>query len=368
MAQYSGPIAVAHDVIARRVGRVGHLTLSRPEAINALTVEMAVELLDLLRAWERDDTLACMLLTGAGDRGFCAGGDIVRLHEWIRLDRADLARAFWRTEYELDLAIATFPKPVVTVMHGIVMGGGVGLACHASHRLITEPVAVAMPEVGIGLAPDVGGAYLLSRAPGEAGTHLALTGRRIDAIDAVFCGLADWVIAPEAVAALPQALSEGEVDEVIPTLPSTRVQDLPEGMLEGSRAWIDDAYRADSVEQILARLRGRPEPEAHRAATEIEAKSPTALKVTLRALRKARQLLTLGDCLDQDYRVTSRFFASHDLAEGIRAAVVDKDRHPAWGPSNLAEVTRGIVDLHFEPVDDELGFGSGVYDKSGPGA
>lgn len=315
---------------------------------------MIAELARWLAAWEQDPGLAAVLLTGAGERGFCAGGDLVLVRDAIRADRPELARALWRAEYELDGAIARFPKPIVSVLDGVVMGGGVGLACHASHRLATERAVVAMPEVGVGLHPDAGVAFLLARMPGEVGTHLALTGRRIGPKDAVYCGFADRTVALHAVDGLRERLAEGRLDEVLGQLPEAPWRGEAPGQIERGRIWIDAAYRGDSVARILTRLRARPEPEARRAAAEIETRSPTSLKVTLRALRRAGRMTSLEACLEQDLRLSCAFLAEHDLAEGIRAVLVDKDREPRWSPASLAEVTTDLVDRFFAAGGDEL--------------
>lgn len=278
---------------------------------------------------------------------------MVQVREAVRSGRPQDAREFWRAEYLLDAMIASFPKPFVALMDGVVMGGGVGLACHARHRLVTARAAVAMPEVRIGLAPDVGGAYLLSRAPGELGTHLALTGRSAGALDAIECGLADRTVDRDAIEGLPEMLSGGDVDAVLGEVPAARPADLPEATLSESREWIDAAYANDSVESILVALRARPEEEGRLAAAEMETRSPTSLKVTLQALRRAREL-TLEECLEQDYRVSSALLEGDDLPEGIRAVLVDKDHEPRWRPANLAAVTEEMVDRHFAPAPDEL--------------
>lgn len=340
-------------MLVRRVDAVGHLALNRPRAINALTLEM-VEILDrALSDWERDPEVGCVLLTGAGERGLCAGGDIVMMRESVLGDGGRAARGFWRGEYLLDARIARYPKPFVAAMDGIVMGGGLGLACHASHRLATERLVLAMPEVGIGLHPDCGGAYLLARTPGELGTHLTLTGGRIGAADAVLCGLADRVVSAASLSGLPELLADGQVDEAVATLPAPPAG-VGEPDLATDRGWIDDAYRGDSVEAILARLLGLEDPRAGEAAATIATKSPTALKVSLAALRRAREMTSIEQCFVQDFRISVACAADPDLVEGIRAQVVDKDREPRWRPATLHEVTEQAVAAHFAEVGEEL--------------
>jgi enoyl-CoA hydratase len=345
----------SEKIEVRREGSLGHLVLNRPRAINAIDLEMVEALDSTLAAWETDPDVDRVLLTGAGERGLCSGGDIVMVREAAEAGEPERARAFWRAEYLLDFRIARYPKPFVVAMDGVVMGGGVGLAAHASHRLATERLRLAMPEVGIGLHPDCGAAFLLARAPGELGTHLVLTGRSVGAADAALCGLVDRLLPASALAELPALLREGGVEEAIARASSPAPAAEGAGGLAGDRAWIDAAYRLDSVEEIIAALWAREEDAAHAAAAEIETRSPTSLKVSFEALRRARRMPALEHCLEQDYRVSTGCLADHDLMEGIRAQVVDKDREPRWRPATLAAVGEAEVARHFRQVPDELG-------------
>ncbi|MFD9738355.1 enoyl-CoA hydratase/isomerase family protein [Umezawaea sp. NPDC059074] len=332
------------DVLLRREGGLGRIVLNRPRAINALTHGMVTAIDAALTAWAVDDSVHAVVLTGAGERGLCAGGDIRGIHADIRAGGTASAD-FWRAEYLLNAFIARYPKPYVAIMDGIVMGGGVGVSAHGDVRVVTERTALAMPEVGIGLVPDVGGTYLLSRAPGELGTHLALTAAVVGAGDAVACGLADHFVPTEHLAAFVDALAEG-VDGAVRAFAGP----VPAAEIAGEREWIDECYAADTVEEILDRLRDHGSPEAKDAAERILGKSPTAVKVTLRALRRARDLPSLEDVLVQEYRVSTACLRSPDLVEGIRAQVVDKDRNPRWNPSALEEVADETVEAFFAPL------------------
>jgi enoyl-CoA hydratase len=340
---------VSNDPVLVRVeGRAGHLTLNRPDALNALTLDM-VRLIDAaLDDLQDDPVVTTVIIDGAGDRALCAGGDIVSIYEAARAgDRAP--RTFWAEEYRLNARIARFPKPIVAIMDGIVMGGGVGISAHASHRVVTERSMVAMPEVGIGFAPDVGGTWLLARAPGEVGTHLALTAGRVGAADAIYCGLADHHILSSELDRLVRGLRWDDAPEVIAGLASTPA----EGRLAGSRSWIDEAYGADTVTGIIERLRAGG-ADAVASAAKIEANSPTALTVTLRALRAARGLASLEASLEMEHRISSTFLDTADFVEGVRAAVIDKDRAPKWDPGALADVADADVDRFFAPRPDDL--------------
>ncbi|GAA2095459.1 enoyl-CoA hydratase/isomerase family protein [Streptomyces albiaxialis] len=328
------------EVLTGVEGRLGRITLNRPRALNALTHGMVRRLDAALAGWEQDPAVEAVVLTGAGERGLCAGGDIRAIHEDARA-RGGASGPFWRDEYRLNARIARYPKPYVAVMDGIVMGGGVGVSAHGSLRVVTERSRVAMPETGIGFVPDVGGTFLLSRAPGELGTHLALTGDAVGAADALLCGLADhFVPSAELPALLRDALE-------VP------VAEAPPGELAAAREWIDRCYAADTVEEILERLRADGSRGAKEAAGTLERRSPTSLKVTLAALRRARELATLEEVLEQEYRVSCACLDSPDLVEGIRAQVVDKDRSPRWSPATLAEVTEADVERFFAPREHE---------------
>ncbi|KOG81996.1 MULTISPECIES: enoyl-CoA hydratase/isomerase family protein [Streptomyces] len=340
---------MSEELVRVRVeGRTGVLTLNRPKALNALTHSMVATIAAALDRWEHDPEVAAVVLTGAGERGLCAGGDIRSIHEDARAG-GQASAAFWRDEYRLNARIARYPKPYVAIMDGIVMGGGVGVAAHGSVRIVTEGSKVAMPETGIGFVPDVGGTYLLALAPGELGTHLALTGAVMGPGDALLCGFADHFVERAQLPALLAALRTAPPGEVL----HRHVRDAPSGELRANRAWIDACYSADSVEEIVERLLACGVPAAGEAAATLLARSPTALKVTLAALRRARELGPLERVLEQEYRVSCAALSSADLVEGIRAQVIDKDRAPRWSPGTLAEVTDADVARYFAPTGGE---------------
>ena len=335
------------DVLIRVEGVCGRITLNRPQALNALTGEMIREIHGALERWAHDLGVEFILIEGAGERGLCAGGDIRAMYDVIVAGDFVAAETFFRGEYELNGYIARYPKPYVALMDGIVMGGGIGVSAHGSLRVVTERSSLAMPEVGIGFIPDVGGTYLLSRAPGELGTYMGLTGSRIGAADAIACGLADVFVPGDRLPALAEALVKNGATELEECVRSF-AEEAPAGDLAKWRGWIDACFQRSSVEAILEALEGRTEAEAHAAADEMGKKSPTSLKVALRALRRGREFGDLGRCLAQEY-VLGRACARYgDFREGVRAALVDKDRKPVWRPGSLAEVTRERVDLFFE--------------------
>ena len=336
------------EVLFGHRGRLGVITLNRPRAVNALTEGMVDLLLRQLTAWVKDDDVAAVLVQGAGERGLCAGGDIVAIYRDM-LHGGNRTAGFWQTEYRVNSLIARYPKPYVALMDGLVLGGGVGISAHGNVRVVTERTRMGMPETTIGFAPDVGGTFLLSRAPGETGTHAALTGAHLAAGDALFLGLADHYVPSQS---LPRLVAELE-SETPEAVVARYAGQSPPSVLAGQRDWIDACYATDDAGDIVARLRAWTGPgreDATAAADTIEAKSPTSVKVTLASLRRAAKL-TLDEALAQEYRAGLRFLAGPDFREGIRAQVVDKDRNPQWKPATLAEVLPGQVDRFFQPLD-----------------
>lgn len=339
------------EVLTEVDGSVGLITLSRPKAINSLNQRMVDDLAAILTGWADDDAVRAVVLSGAGERGLCAGGDVVSIYHSARKNGAE-ARRFWRDEYLLNAQIADFAKPYVAVMDGIVMGGGVGVSAHANTRVVTDTSKIAMPEVGIGFIPDVGGVYLLARAPGGLGLHAALTGAPFTGADAIAMGFADHYVPHADIEAFRRAIVSDGVENAL----AKYAVEPPPSELAAQRGWIDDCFAHDTVEDIVAALRDHDAGSANDAANLIATRSPIALSVTLEAVRRAAALETLKDVLVQDYRVSSASLRSHDLVEGIRAQLIDKDRNPKWSPAQLAAVTAADVEAYFAPVDDDLSF------------
>ncbi|MFY2860846.1 enoyl-CoA hydratase/isomerase family protein [Mycobacterium sp. THU-M104] len=343
--------AGSEEVLTRVEGGVGVITLNRPKAINSLNQAMVDSLRAVLTAWAGDDAVGAVVLRGAGDRGLCAGGDVVAIYHSARKDGV-VARRFWHDEYLLNAQIGRFAKPYVSLMDGIVMGGGVGVSAHANTRVVTDTSTVAMPEVGIGFIPDVGGVFLLSRAPGGLGLHAALTGAPFSGADAIAMGFADHYVPHGDLEAFTRAVVTEGPDGAL----AHHAVEPPASDLGAQRDWIDECYTGDSAEDILAALRRHGAAAARDAADLIATRSPVAVSVTLAAVRRAAKLETLEDVLVQDYRVSSASLRSHDLVEGIRAQLIDKDRNPKWSPATLAEVSAADVEAYFAPVDDDLSF------------
>jgi enoyl-CoA hydratase len=355
-------IVAEPDLVARREGHAGIVRLNRPKAINAVTLEMLFDIDRALDRFEADPSVSVIVLEGAGDRGLCAGGDIRALYESSKVS-GDLGKVLWKEEYILNARIAKFPKPYVAFMDGIVMGGGVGLSAHGSHRVVTERTKLAMPEVGLGFFPDVGGTWLLSHAPGEIGTYFGLTGQTMNGPDAVYARFADAVVPSQKLAALRDALTR-----VSPGTPSGEIATLIAGFATGEKSGpvaamqsrIDVWFAHDGMEDIVAALKGDGSELAQSTLKTLGEKSPRGMVVTLRLLRLARKARALEECLVREYRAALEVFRSDDFREGVRAAVIDKDRNPKWSPARIEDVTPEMLAPYFAEIGaDEL-----VFDQS----
>lgn len=347
------PIA---DILFERRGAAGVVTLNRPKALNALTGDMARALRAQLDLWAADAAVTRVIVTAAGERAFSAGGDIRALYEQGRDGRQEESLAFFREEYSLNAAIKRHRKPYVALIDGIVMGGGVGISIHGSHRVAGDKFQFAMPEVGIGFFPDVGATWALPRLPGEIGTFCALTGERLNAADGVAAGAATHRVGSARFADLRDALCGNvSVDAVLAAF----AEPAGEGPVIEKRAAIDRHFAGSRVEDIVASLRREAEsgsalaPWAERTAKTMLLKSPTSQKVALMQMRRGKEL-TFEQCMQTEFRIVSRIVYGHDLYEGVRAVIIDKDNRPQWRPAALADVTDVEIERHFAPVAKEL--------------
>jgi enoyl-CoA hydratase len=331
------------DVLIGRRGRACRITLNRPAALNALTPAMVGPIQAALDGARADPAVALVIIDAVGERAFCAGGDIVALFRTGRTD-PELGRAFWRNEYRLNAAIAGFPKPVVTLMDGMAMGGGVGLGCHASHRVVTERSVVAMPEATIGFSPDVGGTRLLARAPGRCGEYLAATADRMDAADAIDAGFADWLVPSSRLRALVAALeASGDPGAIAEAAAAP-----PPSSLKENQASIDALFAEPDPARLCANLKGSPFAEA--AAALIARNAPFSVACAIASVRMARADPAIESCLAREYRFSFRTLERDDFYEGVRAALIDKDRNPRWNPETMAAVDPSAVAAIFAPL------------------
>ncbi len=337
------------DVIIRREGRAGRITLNRPKALNALTYPMVLAIDDALKRWEQDPEIAVVILDGAGDRALCAGGDVRAIYESAS-EGSGFARKFWADEYRLNAYIGRYPKPYVAFMDGIVMGGGIGLSGHGSHRIVTERSQLAMPETGIGLIPDVGGTWLLAHAPGETGIYLGLTGERMRGAGTMYARFADTFVPSSRLADLAKALSEIENSSDVDSVIARFSEAPPPSDLASHAREIDATFCFDSVEKIRDALASMNTDWSRKTLEELDRRSPLALKLTLAAIRNARTLPSLEAALNVEYRLTVRLLEHGEFLEGVRALLVDKDRAPKWNPPRLADVTDEMVAQFLSPL------------------
>ncbi|MEN0079602.1 MAG: enoyl-CoA hydratase/isomerase family protein [Pseudomonadota bacterium] len=315
------------DIDIRIEGRAGRITLNRPEALNALTYEMCLAIDAALKDWAEDSAIDLLLIDGTGERAFCAGGDIQEMYATGSAGDYSYGKRFWADEYRMNARLFDFPKPVVTLLHGFTMGGGVGVGCHGSHRVVCEDSQIAMPECGIGLVPDVGGSLILARAPGRLGEYLGATSARMGPGDAIHAGFADYYI-PRA--AWPDLISElcssGDWEAV-----DRAALPAPESPLAALQSDIDTTFDGDTILDIVNMLKPRGDAFAETALAKIASNSPLAVACAIEVVHRARlKENDIRHALGQEYRFTARSMEHGDFIEGIRAAIIDKDKSPNW--------------------------------------
>jgi enoyl-CoA hydratase len=343
----------ADDILIERRGALVVVTLNRPRALNALTLAMCRTLSDGLATWSEDERVAAVLIKGAGERAFCAGGDIRWVYDRLQADDFAAAAEFFAVEYPMNARIHHFAKPWIALLDGITMGGGVGISLHGRFRVATERTVFAMPETGIGFFPDVGATFALPRLSGQVGLYLGLTGRRLRAADCAAFGIATHV-----VPAADQGRIEAALSEIAPGVPaadeaarilSRFAADPGEVPVAASRERIDRLFSAARLEDVVAALEQAGDRFACEVLSELGTKSPTSLKVTFEQLRRGRNL-AFDDAMRLEYRLVHRFMQAHDFMEGVRALIVDKDNRPRWQPARLEEVSADTIERYFAPL------------------
>jgi len=340
------------EILFEQRGPIGLVTLNRPKVLNALTYNMVKQLHPQLAQWAEDDTITAVVIQAAGEKAFCAGGDIRVLHDQGKAGSPEVIN-FYRDEYRLNRYIKRYPKPYVALMSGINMGGGVGVSVNGSHRVASERLTFAMPETGIGLFPDVGGTYFLPRCPGQIGMYLGLTGARLKVADAVYAGIADAFVPADRHEALLARLVEGEAVDAAIAAETEATNDAPLAELRGQ---IDAAFGAESVDAILQRLDADGGEWPKKTAETIRSKSPLSTRVAFDQIRAGAEL-DFEDCMSLEFRLTNRFMAAPDFYEGVRAVVIDKDQAPKWQPASLDAVTDEQVAGYFASLGtNELAF------------
>ena len=337
------------DILFERRGAVALVTLNRLEALNALTHEMALALEAELIGWQDDPNVACVVVRGAGEKAFCAGGDIRRLYDEGRAG-GHYPYDFYRDEYRLNAAIFHYSKPYIALMDGIVMGGGVGISVHGSHRIVSDHTMFAMPETGIGLFPDVGGAYFLPRLPGRIGLYLALTGARMKAADALYGDVGDAYVPAGRLQELIRALAEldgrGDVFDAVSTAIRAFAGEAGRPSFAELRGDIDRHFDKPSLDEIIASLDRDGSDWARKTAAAMRSKSPTSMRIAWRQIRTGAGL-DFNPCMVMEYRIACGCIEGHDFYEGTRAAVIDKDQAPKWRPASLAELPEAAVEPYF---------------------
>jgi enoyl-CoA hydratase/carnithine racemase len=347
-----------NDVLAEVRNHIGHLTLNRPAGLNAITLDMVRNLQRQLDVWALDPHVHAVVLRGAGEKAFCAGGDIRSLYDSFK-NGDTLHEDFFVEEYALDLAIHHYRKPVLALMDGFVLGGGMGLVQGADLRVVTEKSRLAMPEVAIGYFPDVGGSHFLPRVPGELGIYLGVSGVQIRAADALYCGLADWYLESDKLGILDEQLDQIEwhetpLKDLQGLLAKLAVQQLPAAPLAALRPAIDHFFALPDVPSIVEQLREVTVADSHEWATTtadlLESRSPLAMGVTLEMLRRGRHL-SLEDCFALELHLDRQWFERGDLIEGVRALLIDKDKKPRWNPPTLQALDAEHVASFFSDFD-----------------
>jgi enoyl-CoA hydratase len=342
------------EIVCETRGAAGVVILNRPKALNALSFAMVRELAKALDAWERDPQVTRIVVTSASEKAFCAGGDIRHLHDLGRAGQQAEMLAFWRGEYILNARIKHYPKPYVALVDGIVMGGGVGVSLHGSHRVAGERYLFAMPEVGIGFFPDVGATFALPRLPDAAGVYLAITGDRVGAADALALGLATHAVPSARMAELADALTgRASPDEIIAGFAA----DPGAGKFAASRDTIAACFGAPTLDDIRNRLVAKADAGDAFAAKVLQTlatKSPTSVAIAFEQMRRGAGM-DFEEAMRTEFRIVSRIVAGHDFYEGVRAVVIDKDHAPAWKPASPEDVSPAAVDAYFAPLGaDEL--------------
>lgn len=330
------------DINIRIEGRAGWITLNRPAALNALTYEMALAIEAAIDAW-RDADIDLVVIDAVGERAFCSGGDIADMYRSGQQGDLAYGRQFWRDEYRLNAKLFEYPKPIVSFLQGFTMGGGVGIGCHGSHRIVGETSQIAMPECAIGLVPDVGGSYILARCPGHLGEYLGLTGTRMGAADAILAGFADGFVPQVDWPDLKARLASGD-------LAAIAYQSPPNGQLAMLQADIDVHFSAATLVEIENSLKGAESTFATQALKALARPAPLAMGCCIQIVRGLREADSIRTALEQEFRFTHRAVAQGDFIEGIRAAIIDKDRNPKWAHKEIADLSRVDVKKMLAPL------------------
>ncbi len=335
------------EVLSRIEGRAGVITLNRPRALNSLNLEMIREMMRALKEWESDPQVDFVLVESGSDRAFCAGGDIRSVYLARLEGKRDYKDAIFREEYQLNYYISRYPKPYVSLINGICMGGGMGISIHGRYRVVTDKTVMAMPETGIGFFPDVGGSYFLNRCPGQMGMFMAITGEKITAGDAMYAGLATHYVPSSKIDALRSALIAIQDTAELENVLNRHKEAAPPSDLSAVQPLIDDIFDGKTVDEILEKLYAAKHPKAYDWVRSLAKKSPMSMTIAFTLLKKTKEM-SLKKCLPIEYRLSQRFVEHYDFFEGIRALLVDKDNEPKWQPQHVSQVKTAEVREYFK--------------------
>tara|TARA_Y100001934_G_C12291075_1_gene744871 strand:+ start:339 stop:1382 length:1044 start_codon:yes stop_codon:yes gene_type:complete len=340
------------EVFFEKKGSLGLITLNRPEALNALTLNMVRLIHPTLKKWEEDNEIKTVAVTAVGDKAFCAGGDIRALYDWGKSNDKK-AKGFYYEEYQLNQLIKSYTKPYISFVNGIVMGGGVGISVHGSYRVAGENYSFAMPETGIGLFPDVGGSFFLSRLKNNIGMYLALTGSRIKSSDAIELGIAEYFIMSKNYDDILKQLSDGATpNEVLSSFNSDKIN----SDLKNNSGKINELFSGNNLENIFEKLENDNSDFSQKNLSLLKSKSPTSLKITFRQIKNGSEL-DFEDCMRMEYRMVSKVMDDHDFYEGVRALIIEKDNNPIWKPETVEKISDKEIDEFFiHTEDNELNF------------
>lgn len=340
-------MAISDDISMRIDGKAGRITLTRPQALNALTWDMLLEIEKALERWALDPSVEIVILDSEGDRAFCAGGDVEDLYRYGIAGDLAHGRHFWRDEYRINAMIANSAKPIVAFLRGYTMGGGVGIGCHGNFRIVCENSQIAMPECAIGLVPDVGGSFLLAHAPNRIGEYLGLTGIRMDAGNAIFAGFADTFVPSSKWAQLKSELCESGDPDIVDAFS----EEVPDSTLVGISGEIERIFKQSTLSKCLDALAASKSEWAPEALKLIERNCPLSVACAWEMIRRARSFKRIEQALELEYRFTSRAISDGEFLEGVRAQIIDKDRKPAWRIGKIEDVSPEMVARMLAPAE-----------------
>jgi len=337
------------EVLFSKIDHAGIITLNRPKALNSLNLEMIRAIMKTLKQWEQDDQLVCVILEGAGDKAFCAGGDIRSVYLAKLEGRRDYKEAIFREEYELNYYISKYSKPYISLINGICMGGGLGVSVHGTYRVVTDRTIMAMPETAIGFFPDVGASYFLNKCPGRFGMFMAITGEKITGADALYCGLATHYVPSEKIEVMRETLTKITSAKQVHQVMAQFNTDAPASELADCQPLIEEVFTGKTIVDVLEKLYQAKHPKAYEWVRNLRKKSPLSMAIAFTLLKRT-QGMSLKRCLQIEFRLSQRFVEHYDFFEGIRALLVDKDNEPKWQPNHISKVTRDMLRSYFKDL------------------